>query len=255
MIQIRKEPSMDLQKEWHQQELQAAEDCLSHRPLEEEYAFYHAVSSGDINFVQENCSQNKFASPNGMGVLSYDPLTNMKYHFVVTVAMIVRHCVEAEMELEQAYRLSDFYILKMDACMSIAAICKLHDSMVLDYTGKMLLLKKESVISKPVILCMDYIYSHLNSRITIEELADYTGLSPSYLSRLFKQELGVAISSYINEKKIEKAQHLLKYSDYSLIEIANYLAFSSQSHFIQTFKKSVGLTPKKYRDKFYRTSW
>lgn len=142
MIQIRKEPSMDLQKEWHQQELQAAEDCLSHRPLEEEYAFYHAVSSGDINFVQENCSQNKFASPNGMGVLSYDPLTNMKYHFVVTVAMIVRHCVEAGMELEQAYRLSDFYILKMDACMSIAAICKLHDSMVLDYTGKMLLLKK-----------------------------------------------------------------------------------------------------------------
>ena len=190
-----------------------------------------------------------------MGVLSPDPLTNMKYHFVVTVAMIVRHCVEAGMELEQAYRLSDFYILKMDACTSISAICRLHDSMALDYTGKMLLLKKESVISKPVILCMDYIYSHLNSRITIEELADYTNLSPSYLSRLFKKELGVAISNYINEKKIEKAQHLLKYSDYSFIDIANYLAFSSQSHFIQTFKKSVGLTPKKYRDKFYRTSW
>ena len=246
---------MDLQKEWQQQELLAAEDCLAHRPLEEEYAFYHAVSSGDINFVQENCVQNTFASPNGMGVLSPDPLTNMKYHFVVTVAMIVRHCVEAGMELEQAYRLSDFYILKMDACTSIPAICKLHDSMVLDYTGKMLLLKKESVISKPVIRCMDYIYSHLNSRLTIEELADYTGLSTSYLSRLFKQELGVAISTYISEKKIEKAQHLLKYSDFSLIEIANYLAFSSQSHFIQTFKKSVGLTPKKYRDKFYRSSW
>lgn len=247
--------TMDLQKEWHKQELKAAEDCLAHRPLEEEYTFYHAVSSGDIDYVQDNCRKNIFGSPAGMGVLSHNPLTNMKYHFVVTVAMIVRHCVEAGMELEQAYRLSDFYILKMDACTSIASICKLHDSMVLDYTGKMLLLKKESVISKPVILCMDYIYSHLNCRITIEDLAGYTDLSPSYLSRLFKQELGIPISNYIIEKKIEKAQHLLKYSDYSFIDIANYLAFSSQSHFIQTFKKSVGLTPKKYRDKFYRTSW
>lgn len=246
---------MDIQKEWQKQELQDSESSLVHRPMEEEYEFYHAVSSGDINYVQENCRQNAFSSPDGMGVLSTNPLTNLKYHFVVTVAMIVRHCVEAGMELEQAYRLSDFYILKMDACTTIPAVCRLHDSMVLDYTGKMLLLKKESVISKPVILCMDYIYSHLNSRLTIEELADYTELSPSYLSRLFKKELGIPISSYISEKKIEKAQHLLKYSDYSLIDIANYLAFSSQSHFIQTFKKSVGLTPKKYRDKFYRTSW
>ena len=55
--------------------------------------------------------------------------------------------------------------------------------------------------------------------------------------------------------KIEKAQHMLKYSDYSLVEIANYLAFSSQSHFIQTFKKLIGVTPKKYRDHYYRTSW
>lgn len=246
---------MNLQKDWQQQELLNAEDSLAHRPLEEEYAFYQAVSSGDICFVQENCRQNTFAKPEGMGVLSTNPLTNIKYHFVVTVAMIVRHCVEAGMELEQAYRLSDFYILKMDSCTSIDAICRLHDTMVLDYTGKMLLLKKENVISKAVILCMDYIYNNLNKRITIESLAEYTNLSPSYLSRLFKKELGIPISSYIYEKKIEKAQNLLKYSDYTLIEIANYLAFSSQSHFIQSFKKSVGLTPKKYRDKYYRTSW
>ncbi len=246
---------MNLQKEWNQQELRNVEESLAHRPSEEEYTFYNAVSSGDINYVQENCLKNVFANPDGMGLLSTNPLTNIRYHFVITVAMIVRHCVEAGMELEQAYRLSDFYILKMDSCTSIEMICRLHDSMALDYTGKMLLLKKDCIISKSVIRCMDYVYNHLNSRITIEELADHTNLSPGYLSRLFKKELGIPISNYIMEKKIEKAQNLLKYSDYSLIEIANYLAFSSQSHFIQSFRKSVGLTPKKYRDKFYRTSW
>lgn len=247
--------SIDLKKEWCQQELKKSEEDLKHRPLEEEYTFYQAVSSGDMDFVQENCNQGAFSNPDGMGLLSTNPLTNIKYHFVITTAMITRYCVEAGMELEQAYRLSDFYIKKLDAYTSIDAIEKLHDSMALDFTGKMLLLKKNAVISKSIVQCMEYIYNHINRRITVQDLAEHTGLSPSYLSRLFKKELGISISDYILEKKIEKAQNFLKYSDYSLIEIANYLAFSSQSHFIQAFKKMVGVTPKKYRDHHYRTTW
>ena len=82
-----------------------------------------------------------------------------------------------------------------------------------------------------------------------------TGLSESYLSRVFKQNLGVSISDYIREKKIEKATHLLKYSDKPIIDIANYLSFSSQSHFIQIFEGFMGLTPKKYRDRYYKSMW
>lgn len=245
---------MNLREEWFQSELDKENDP-PHRSLEEEYSFYEAVSSGNIDYVQRNCKENIFINPEGMGILSTNPLTNIRYHFVVTVAMITRRCVAAGMELEQAYRLSDFYILKMDACHSIQAISQLHKDMCLDFTGKMLLLKKKSAISKPIVLCMDFVYNHLSDRITIKELAEYTELSPSYLSRLFKKELGISISDYISQKKIEKAENLLKYSDFTFIEIANYLAFSSQSHFIQTFKKAVGLTPKKYRDQFYRTSW
>ena len=169
--------------------------------------------------------------------------------------MITRQCVAAGMELEQAYRLSDFYILKLDSCSTIEAVSQLHHNMALDFTGKMFLVKKGAAVSKPVVICMDFIYSHLNTRITVQTLSEYTGLSSSYLSRLFKKELGISISDYILEKKIEKSENLLKYSDYSLIDIANYLAFSSQSHFIQTFKKAVGLTPNKYRNQYYHSSW
>ena len=246
---------MSLKQEWYLKELQNDEEKIVHRPMEEEYSFYHAVRTGDMEYVRENCNQGTFTNPTGMGILSPTPLTNIKYHFVVTVALITRNCVEGGMELEQAYRLSDFYILKMDACNTIEEVSQLHNSMVLDFTGKMLLLQKNAVISKPVIISMEYIYNHIHDRITLEELADYTHLSPSYLSRLFKKELGISVSNYICEKKIEKAQNLLKFSDFSLIEIANYLAFSSQSHFIQTFKKLVGVTPKKYRDSHYRSSW
>lgn len=246
---------MSLQREWYIKELKMSEEEASHRPLEIEYSFYNAVSSGDMEYVRKNIKEGDFTNSEGMGILSHNSLTNLRYHFVVTVAMITRHCVEAGMELEQAYRLSDFYILKMDSLNTKEAISDLHDSMVLDYTGKMLLLKKNSVISKSITMCIEYIYNHIHDRITIEDLAEHTDLSPSYLSRLFKKELGIAVSDYIREKKIDKAQNLLKYSDFSLVEIANYLSFSSQSHFIQTFEKLVGMTPKKYRDHYYRTSW
>lgn len=246
---------MSLHKEWSLQELTEGELSTTHRPIEEEYSFYQAVKNGDMDFVRNNCREGAFTNPDGMGVLSKNPLRNIKYHFLITVAMITRHCVDGGMELEQAYRLSDFYILKMDVCTSIQEVAQLHDDMALDFTGKMLLLRKESVISKPIVQCIDYIYKHMHNRITVNDLADYTELSVSYLSRLFKKELGVSVSDYIREKKIERAQNLLRYSNYSFIEISNYLAFSSQSHFIQTFEKYVGLTPKKYRDKYYRTNW
>lgn len=143
----------------------------------------------------------------------------------------------------------------MDTCQTIRQVADLHHDMAKDFTGKMVLNKKSSIISKPVMQCVDYIYSNIKDRITVQDLADHTGLSTNYLSRVFKQNLGISISDYIREKKIEKATHLLKYSDESIVDIANYLSFSSQSHFIQTFQEYTGLTPKKYRDRFYKSMW
>lgn len=95
----------------------------------------------------------------------------------------------------------------------------------------------------------------MKERITVEQLASEFGISTSYLSRLFKKEVGVSVSTYVKNKKIEVAKDLLKFSDYSMIEIANHLSFSSQSHFIQQFKEVVGITPKKYRDMHHNVKW
>lgn len=237
------------------QEVAVSEEEKFHRPLSDEQLFFHAVSSGDIDFVRENCKQQKFAETEGVGILSHDPVTNLKYHFVVTTAFVTRLCIESGMETEQAFRLSDFYILKLDNLHTCEAVIDLHDHMVLDYTGKMRILTRSPGMSKPVTICIDYIYAHIKERIMIEDLAKYTQLSASYLSRLFKKETGVSVSDYVREKKIEKAQHLLKFCDYSLIEIATYLSFSSQSHFIQLFKDFTGITPKKYRDLYSSSNW
>lgn len=246
---------MALSKEWYDAEFVDSESETLHRAPSIEYSFYNAVKTGDMEYVIKNCKEDAFIHLEGTGVLSRNSLQNIKYHFVVTTAMITRYCIDGGLEPEQAYRLSDFYILKMDSCSTIRQVADLHHEMAKDFTGKMVLQKKSSILSKPVTQCVDYIYSHIKERITISDLAACTGLSESYLSRVFKQNLGVSISDYIREKKIEKATHLLKYSDKPIIDIANYLSFSSQSHFIQIFEGFTGLTPKKYRDRYYKSMW
>ena len=219
-----------------------------HSPVSEEDTFWRAVATGDIDFVRRDCRQNPFTEKEGLGILAHNPVVNFKYHFVIAAAMVSRLCLRSGMEMEQAFRLSDLYILKLENIDSVEGISELHMQMMLDFAGKMRLLASNPGTSKPVVNCLDYIHSHIQERITISDLAEHTDLSAGYLSRLFKKETGISISDYIREKKVEKARELLRSGNASLIDIANQLSFSSQSHFTQQFRLYTGTTPKKYRD-------
>ena len=99
---------MELSKEWYHTELVNSEYDMLHRSPTVEYSFYNAVKTGDMETVIRNCKEDAFIDLKGTGVLSRNPLTNIKYHFVVTTAMITRYCIDGGLEPEQAYRLSDF---------------------------------------------------------------------------------------------------------------------------------------------------
>ncbi len=246
---------MAYQNEWLLWEAEDEIDEIEHRPPTEEFLFYQAVANGDLDAVRKNCEQERFLDSQGVGVLSRNAITNLKYHFVITTAMITRLCKQKGMELELAFRMSDFYIQKLDDIHTIEGVRSLHDAMVLDYTEKMRRICRSDTNSRHINVCKEYIYSHIKERITVEDLADVLGVSASYLSRLFKKETGDSVSMYIRTQKIEMAKNLLQYSEYSMIEIANRLSFSSQSHFIQQFRESVGMTPKKYRDLNHAIQW
>ena len=128
---------MAYQDEWLLLEAEDEMDEVEHRPLTEEFLFYQAVTNGDLDAVKKNCKQERFLDSERVGVLSKDPVTNLKYHFVITTAMVTRLCKQKGMELELAFRMSDFYIQKLDVVHTIEEVRELHDAMVLDYTEKM----------------------------------------------------------------------------------------------------------------------
>lgn len=229
------------------------ENSSYHAPYVPEFDFYYAVKNGDIVKVSQLCSVD-FAKKDGLGKLCEDSLQNLKYHFAITAAMLARYCIESGMEHETAYSLSDLYIQSCDRCTNENELSGLHRNMSMDYTKRMAELRKNKVYSKQIVLCINYIYSHLHKKISVEELSKHTGLSPSYLSRLFRKETGESITEYIIKRKINAAKNMLKYSGYSLSEISATLAFSCQSYFTKIFKELEGVTPKKYRDMYSFTT-
>ncbi len=224
------------------------EHGISHLPYNRELAFYDAVKSGDEETVRRIMLPLKNEN---LGLLSDDPLRNMKYHLTITVALITRFCIEAGMPTEQAYTLSDIYIRQLDTLADEDEITDLHRTLVFDYTRRMKNLSRNTVFSKPVILAMNFIEKHLHEKISLEHLADHLNLNKTYFCRLFKKETGLTAGDYIKKMKIKHAENMLIHSDISPSDIGIYLAFSSQSYFIKVFREETGYTPLEYRNKFF----
>lgn len=216
-----------------------------------ELDFYRAIQNGNTKKVLSFCEE-PLHTKKGLGILSDNALQSIKYHFSITAALAARYCIEGGMNFQEAYTLSDYYIFTADNIQSVPELSALHKQMCLDYTKRMHLLLQKNVCSRPIAECLDYIYENLHTRITIDTLARQTHLSPSYLSRLFKKETSLTVTEYIRNKKLETAKTMLQYSDFSIAEISEILAFPSQSYFSEVFHKYVQTTPLDYRKKHYR---
>ena len=111
---MKKNPLTNNANEWVKREFLGPENDILHRSQNDELLFYRQVASGDVDAIAENCRQHRFLDTEGVGTLSKDPIMNLKYHFVVTAALISRICTENGMEMELSFRLSDYYIGKLD---------------------------------------------------------------------------------------------------------------------------------------------
>ena len=242
----------DMNKLLSEAEFRNREYMITHLSYDREMEFYQSVKMGNIEETQRLF---KPLSSEGLGKLSEDSLRNLKYHLIITIAFITRYCIEGGLNMEEAYNLSDIYIRRVDECVTVKEVDSIHREVVDTYVHKMNKLHQNRAFSRPIIVCIDYIYDNLHSKILLDDLADITGLSAPYLSKLFHKETGMTIKQYILGKKVEAAENLLKFSDYPCSDISQYLGFGTESHFICVFKGFTKTTPKEYSERFLRTSW
>jgi AraC-like DNA-binding protein len=235
---------MGIKEELAKTEFYNREYSLNHIPYDKEMAFYQSIRNGNMEEMHRLFTP---LAVKGFGKLSDNPIRNLKYHLIITIAFITRYCIEGGLEMENAYNLSDIYIRKIDTCNSPEELNLIHKELCEAYVKRMQKSKTHIHFSKPIQLAIDYIYDNLHNKILLEAVAEASDLSSSYLSKLFHKETGMTVSDYVIARRVDAAKNLLMFTDYSTSEISNFLNFSSESHFIATFKKVTGLTPKKFR--------
>jgi AraC-like DNA-binding protein/ligand-binding sensor protein len=93
----------------------------------------------------------------------------------------------------------------------------------------------------------NYIKRNCAERLSLDTLASEAFLSKSYLSSIFKHELGMSVTSYITNVRIEKSKRMLLEDKSNMAFIAAQCGFKDQSYFTKVFKKVTGLSPMKFK--------
>ena len=158
------------------------------------------------------------------------------------VASLVKNILKEVTEKEYGYELS----VRADICnlfLWITRYWKKNDMLPAMYQ-----LEQNAVnILKQA---FDFVKENYSNNITTYDAADYVKLSYSYFSRLFKLNMGIGFTDYLNSVRISEAERLLVKTEKSMTDIAMDVGFSTSSYFILKFRQKNNISPLAYRKMF-----
>lgn len=119
------------------------------------------------------------------------------------------------------------------------------------FSKKSNLQKTQNIMPKLISDIVDYIEAHITEDITLKNLSDSLYLNGTYISRKFKEYMGITLQKYITAKKITLAESLLK-EGHSVTDVCYMAGYKNYSNFIRTFTNNVGVSPGKYKKNTYK---
>ncbi len=221
------------------------ENQKHHSPYEWEQIFFESIREGNIDRLDQmikNLSKTQLF----VGRLSTNDLRQAQYLAVAFISLATRYAIQGGMFEMDAYNKSDSFIQAIDSMDSSEAVLRLTLETMRKITVEMNDIRIRRNYHPAIKICLEFIYQNLHSKINLKTLAGKCNLSMQYLSALFKEEVGTNLSTYIMREKIKAAQSMMVHSVMSVEEICNFLEFSSQSYFINCFKRECGMTPNAY---------
>lgn len=134
-------------------------------------------------------------------------------------------------------------------CILITELLKLWEKQGFSITSNALQHSQNETFSAVA----EYIFQHYQEPICIETLARNFHMSYSHFSAKFKEYYGQTCGHFIKMVRIQKAEDLLRFTDFDLSYISQETGFCDCSHFIQVFQEFHGITPKKFRKNLHTT--
>ena len=180
-------------------------------------------------------------------------LSRMKSRVCELLVLISRAAVEGGADMEYAFALNADYLQKIQSIHTVDQLCHWLTHVterLIDGVFRMDDVKHVDIMHKT----LGYLRTHYAEKISIEDMARMVYLSPSYFSKVFKQDTGASFNVYLNRYRIEHSKRLLLQNQKAPIsDIAYAVGFEDQSYFTKVFKRVTGVSPKDYRASKGRT--
>ncbi len=218
-----------------------------HHPHTLEKQLKEALILGDLSAIEDIGAT--FATYPSSILCRDNPIRSLKNNLICSCALVTRTMIEVGVEEGYAYRLSDLYINKIESLSTEAALLRINVVMLMDFLSQIQNSHrmKQGATSLLVKNALGCIHNHLFEALSLDLVARAVNANPSYLSRRFKQEMGIGLTDYIHGRRTEKAKQLLTFTDLSIVDIALKVGYGSQSHFSKVFKKNHGVSPLEFR--------
>ena len=143
------------------------------------------------------------------------------------------------------HSISEKFAILIERTTTIPNLQKLDVLMVNEYCD--LVRTFSTGVYRPIVKkTVDYILLHLGHPLTLNQIANQIHVNPSHLSRKFKEDTGMNITEFINQKRIEEAKLYLKRGNISITDIAFMVGFNDLNYFSKVFKKLTSVTPSQY---------
>lgn len=210
-----------------------------------EQTLLQMIREGDINYREAISQANHLF--NAMLPRNSESLQTAIIRSTGFTTLCIREAILAGISTDTAYAVGDGYIESMAQCKSISELTSLNLSMFEDFIFRVRKHRTNPKVSPQIRSCRDYIELHSEQELKLSHLAKHVGYSEYYLSRKFKKEMGVSISTYIKYVRVERSKLMLVSTSMPISQIADILHFASSSHYSEAFRDVTGKTPQQYR--------
>lgn len=196
------------------------------------------LSSATHTLVQINSLERAHLAPT--------PMRSVKNSLICSCTLFTRAAIEANVIAEDAFSLSDFMILEIEKIQEINQLRRYEDYMVKEFIH-LVIEARQYDYSHVITKMIHHIHTHISDPLPLDDFCQLTGKSKGYLCSLFKKEVGLSITSYIQAQKIEEAKNFLLLTDLPILDIAELFGYCNATYFIKQFKSQYSTTPAAYR--------
>ncbi|HKM29069.1 MAG TPA: helix-turn-helix domain-containing protein [Anaerovoracaceae bacterium] len=183
-----------------------------------------------------------------ISTLESGELAAIKAKVLWLFAIIIRLATEKHASLRETLDADSEVIIKLSEADSYKSLKAMSINLVETITSNMITSVysgSSSIIAK----ALQYINRNYKDKITLTDIENNLNVNGSYFSSLFRHEMGITFTEYLNQVKIDYACQLLETTNLSIIDISLATGYEDQSYFTKVFKKCTGETPKQHRNK------